>query len=173
MTQAYDDYSDLPTHVAEYLRQQDRKGSHGDRGKEAEGKVKKHLEDLNKKILPFLFEKLPDARAARGALKAVICDFLIQCRGITFYLEVKETQHPYRLSKDKVPQLTKLRKAELAGGVPMVLVWHSLQNKWRVAPISYFDGDTPASWDLRDLPLHASLDLALAHLPQWRAAVLV
>jgi hypothetical protein len=165
-------YSDLPPEVAKLLAQRDH-GSPKDRGKDTEGHIKRHFENLNRQILPFMFEKLPDARSARGAFKAVLCDFNVLCRSVSFYIEAKETEHPYRLARDKIPQIAKLRKAELAGGVPFVLVYHSLLGQWRCLPISYFDGPIPASWDLRNAPLFDDLKSALASIPQWKAVMFV
>lgn len=127
-----------------------------DRGKWAEKEAQKHLEALNTRYMDFAFERLPDARAAGGRLKASLCDFLWwwKAHGMsnTGLLEVKETKHDYRLAKDKLEQLPRMRKVRNAGGLGLVLVHHSTIGKWRIAPLEFFDGEIPPSWDLSPLP---------------------
>lgn len=136
-----------------------------DRGKWAEKEVEKHLKSLNEKYARFAYERLPDARAAGGRLKAALCDFLAWWErpdGHDSYLiEVKETKHDYRIAKDKLEQLPRMRKLRLAGAMGIVLIYHSSIDRWRGAPLEYFDGNIPPSWDLRELPTCATLAEAL------------
>ena len=133
----------------------------GDRGKWAEKQVQDLLENLNSKVSAFAFERLPDARAARGALKAQVSDFLVWWNKDHFPLEVKETVHDYRLEKGKLDQLPRLRKIYKAGFDGVVLVHHSTLQKWRVMSTIYFEGDIPPSWDLSKVPLHPDATTAL------------
>lgn len=142
-----------------------------DRGKDAEGKVSKYFEKLNGKILGFWAEKLPDARSAGGRLKAVLCDFLVCCNGVPFAIEVKETEHDYRLQADKVAQLPRLRKARYSGMRCLILVYHSGIKKWRGVPLDYLDGTIPTSWDLSELPTFNSAEEALNSLAPWVAFI--
>lgn len=129
-----------------------------ERGKAAERMVEDLLERWKGTHLRFFYERLPDARAARGYIKAQLCDYLAwyrvdtERRSIT--LEVKQTEHDYRITKDHLDQLPRLRAVALAGAYGVVLVFHSTLNKWRAMPVSYFDGPIPASWDLRNVPTY-------------------
>jgi penicillin-binding protein-related factor A (putative recombinase) len=134
------------------------------RGKYAEGKVRDHFKALNDKILPFWFERLPDARA--GSLQATLCDFLVVCRGTTFAIEAKETDQLSRLPKDKIKQVAKLRQADRCGMHSLVLVYFKKLEKWRVAPIAFFEG-SPPSWDMQALPLFKTCAEALESVAVW------
>lgn len=136
------------------------KESVGERGKTAEKAVTRHFDILNTRFAHFAFERLSDARAAGGRLKKQISDYLVWWGQWNVPLEVKSTEHDYRLSKDAISQLPKLNKVALAGAKPHVLVLFKTIEKWRIAPISYFDYGVP-SWDMRDLPLYDSAQQAL------------
>jgi hypothetical protein len=144
--------------------------SHANRGKVAEKATEKVLDDLNSRFMTFAYERLPDARSAGGRLKAVICDYLVWWKemvnnlpyGHSILLEVKETEHEYRLPKDKVSQYPRLKKFENAGATALVLVFHSKIDKWRVMTLRQLDhvaGD--ASWDLRNIETFNSASDAL------------
>lgn len=132
----------------------------GQRGKTAEKAVKALLERLNEKHFDFAYSRLPDARAAGGRLGAVICDFLVWYRGKSLLLEVKETQQNRRLAKDKLSQLATLQKVKAAGATPVVLVYHTELDRWRVSGVDFFEFGRP-SWDLSDLVLYVSAAEAL------------
>lgn len=135
-----------------------------DRGKYAEKQVTSLLEAQSTTYADFAFERLPDARAARGAFKAMVADFDIGVGslGLAVFLEVKEMKHLFRIAKDKLEQLARLRKWKLAGRTFYVLVYHSESDKWRLVPDSFFGLEgTPASWDLRPLPEYPSAEAAL------------
>lgn len=148
-----------------------KKASAGERGKWTEKQVEGELKYLNGKFASFCYERLPDARAARGALKASLCDFLFWWKRDTDHkvsglLEAKETEHDYRLPKDKLGQLARMRKVRLAGGVGVVIIYHSGLSKFRIAPLEFFDGEIPPSWDLRPLPLFNSVAEAMDSMPE-------
>ena len=141
-----------------------------DRGKWAEKEVQKHLDVLNNQYHDFAYDRQPDARAAGGRLKAALCDFLWWWRAGTTHrvsglLEVKETKHDYRLAKDKLDQLPRMRKVRNAGGYGLVLVYHSTIGKWRSIPVEWFNGPIPPSWDLSDVPTHDTAQKALEAHP--------
>ena len=133
-----------------------------DRGKWAEKEVQKFFQSQADRFAMFSFERLPDARAAMGRFKAMVADFDIGRPGLQAFVEVKETQHPYRLAKDKLEQLPRLRMWALAGREFAVIVYHSELNGWRIALKDFFGLDgMPASWDLRELPVYPTAEEAL------------
>lgn len=135
------------------------KESVGQRGKAAEKAVKTLLEKLNNQA-DFAFWRLADARAAGGRLQAQPGDFAYFSKGKGGVLEVKSTEHDYRLTKDAVSQLPTLTKLHLAGAQCPILVLHKALNQWRVIfPIDLPIG--PPSWDLRQFPLYGSAEEAL------------
>lgn len=143
----------------------------GQRGKFAEKEVEKLFSHLNDRVLNFAYERLPDARSAGGRLKAQLCDFLAwwqYCGGergedisISYQIEVKEIAHAFRLPRDKLGQLPKLRKIRRAGGVGIVIIYHTSTEMWRAIPLGFFNGEAPPSWDLSGVPKYASLAEAL------------
>lgn len=133
----------------------------GERGKIAQQLTEKYLKKVNDQHANFAYERLPDARAAGGHLKKQLCDYLCWFEPYSLPLEVKSTEHDYRISKDAISQLPLLKKVRLAGGRPYVLVLFKTIEKWRVAPIDYFAFGVP-SWDMRDLPLFDSAEEALS-----------
>lgn len=123
----------------------------GDRGKWAESQVVTILDDLNDR-LAVTYHRYPDARSARGGgIAAQPADYLVAAYGKSFHLEVKETEHDYRLKRDKIKQLPKLHKFEKCGMDFVAVVYHSQIERWRCVPSNHLPmGET--SWDLRDLP---------------------
>ena len=133
-----------------------------DRGKWAEKQVHSFLDSQASRFAMFSFERLPDARAARGRFKAMVADFDIARPGLSAFIEVKCSHHDYRIAKDKLEQLPRLRMWSLAGREFAVVIYHSELNKWRIALKDFFGLDgMPASWDLRELPLFDSAEDAL------------
>jgi hypothetical protein len=103
-----------------------------DRGKDAEKAVQKVLEAwVAEDPVHREFNRLVDTKAAGRTIKAAAADFeyyaLLNPSYERYYglVEVKETEHEYRLVRDKVPQLPALRKRANAGGLCAVLVYHS------------------------------------------------
>lgn len=138
------------------------KDSIGDRGKWAEKQVQSFFESQSARFAIFSYERLPDARAAQGRFKAMVADFDIGRPGLAAFVEVKSSEHEYRIAKDKLAQLPRLRMWALAGREYAVVVYHSSLNKWRIALKDFFGLDgTPASWNLEDLPLFDSAEEAL------------
>lgn len=128
-------------------------------GKETERLVEKQFDDWNSDSR-FSWHRLPDARAARGFLAAQPADYIWWRLPHGGYLEVKATQHEYRLAKDKIRQLPLLHKHALAGARNYVLVHHYLIGMWRIIPVAELQIGVP-SWDLRPYPLYDSALLAL------------
>lgn len=122
-----------------------------DRGKWAEAQAHDYLKALSAKRAEFDFERMPDARAAMGRIKATIGDFEFFMPGAHGVLEVKETKHAFRIAKDKLKQLPRLHKRAMCGGVCLVLVYHSSTNLWRALRAEHLPIG-PASWDLAGFP---------------------
>lgn len=132
-----------------------------DKGKWAEKQIQDLLVAYNRRFLDVTFHRLPDARAARGALAAQPADFLLAAHGRGYFLEVKETAQLHKLPRDKVSQAPELRKFALAGMGFAVLVYHSALDQWRCIPQEVFMGDLPASWDISHLELYDTPEKAL------------
>lgn len=128
-------------------------------GKETEKMVEGLFTEWNSQS-QFSWHRLPDAKAARGFIAAQPADYAWWRLPHGGYLEVKATNHAYRLAKDKVRQLNLLHKHALAGARCYVLVHHYLLGKWRVVNATKLQQGLP-SWDLSDEPLYDSAASAL------------
>ena len=140
-----------------------------DAGKWAEKEVQAWLEAKSAADAGFAWHRFPDARAARGALAAQPCDFLVSMAmddnggHRTVFLEVKETAQKNRLPKAKISQYGTLKKFYWTNADVMVLVYMSEFKKWVVLQATpeyndlfYFD-ECPPSFDL-------------SHLDKWDTA---
>ena len=119
------------------------------------------------------FNRMVDSKSAGRIIKAAAADFEYftdsnedNAHGL---IEVKETEHDYRLARAKVPQLPRLRKREKCGGQSYVVVYHSKTKKWRALTVKYLveNGDV-GSWNLAGLPSFDTCDGALASLVPGR-----
>jgi penicillin-binding protein-related factor A (putative recombinase) len=121
------------------------------RGKVAEGLVRKHLASVNRQ--DFAWSRLPDAHA--GSFQPALADFLLLNAGQMILLEVKETQHDYRLPVGNFSpdSRARMRLFQFAGAKCQVLIFHSGIKLWRTAELDYFGTQTTGSWDMRELPL--------------------
>ena len=128
-------------------------------GKKAEKLVEAVLKKWNNRA-GFAYFRLPDSRAARNFLTAQPGDFAYYCGPRAGILEVKSTQHSYRLAKDKVSQLPTLKKLSAAGAANLVLVQHTTENVWRVLYPGGLDASVP-SWDLRNVETYPDAESAL------------
>lgn len=126
--------------------------TYANRGKEAEGLVKKHLTKLSEQS-HTTFYRFPDARA--GSRQTAPADFMLVHAGHLILLEVKEVNHSYRLPHGNLTQVPKLRRFEMAGAVSIVLVYFKPEEAWRVAPVDYFLETSGGSWDMSEIPLKA------------------
>lgn len=141
----------------------------GNRGVFAEKKVQDYLTWWMAASPWREFNRMVDSKSAGRIIKAAAADFeyFTDCNEDHAHglIEVKETEHDYRLARDKVPQLPRLRKREKCGGQSYVLVYHSKLKKWRVLTVGYMveNGDK-GSWNLTELKAHDSCDAALASL---------
>lgn len=108
----------------------------------------------------FAWHRMPDARAARGALAAQPGDFVWRCGSHGGFLEVKALKKSKRLPAARLTQHAVLSKWSLAGGDNLVLVFQYPEMVWKVANIL----DLPfgvASWDLSKLSAFDTAEAAL------------
>lgn len=149
-----------------------KKNRFANRGEKAEKAVQKFLTDWANVSSTREFNRLVDSKAAGRVIKAAAADFEYFCKtayGEEFHglIEVKETEHEYRLGKDRITQLARLRKRQKCGGRCFVLVYHSTIRAWRALTLQYLEttGDK-GSWNLSDLPAFDSVAEALASVPR-------
>jgi hypothetical protein len=143
------------------------------RGKEPEKEVHEFIDEWAAKSPHREANRLLDSRAAKRIIEAAKADFDFYCGfdPATAYfglIEVKSTEHEYRLARDKVPQLPHLRKRAMCGGVCVVLVFHSTLKKWRLCEASWLgnSGDK-GSWNIGHLHGWDTPEEALhAHYPE-------
>lgn len=143
------------------------KDPRGDLGKWAEKQTHTWLEEMSKRTLRFKYHRLPDARAARGALAAQPSDFIVGLRGIASWLEVKETEQVRRLPKAKISQYGQLYSWYLANFQVFVLVYRSKLDDWVILNgYQLFEGDAVSltSFSMDDQPSYPTAAAALAAL---------
>lgn len=135
------------------------KDTTGQRGKAAEKAIEGVLKKWNDKA-NFAYWRLPDSRSARSYLAAQPGDFVYFADPYAGIIEVKETSHPVRISKDKISQLPNLHKLSLAGAHSVVVVHHSATKLWRaIHPHQLPFG--AASWDLSGFTTFETAEAAL------------
>lgn len=128
------------------------KDTRGQRGKTAEKITEDWLKVMNRQFAQFKFLRLPDARSARGRMKAMPSDFLIATpRGATF-IEVKEVDHEFRIPAANISQLPELKAWKLAGARACVLVLFKRQWRWRCVDVGDMETRSNGSWDWSGLP---------------------
>lgn len=131
----------------------------GQRGKKAEKEVDVLLKKWNGRA-SFSHYRMPDARAAMGRLSASPGDFIYFTCTCAGFIEIKSTEHSYRIAKDKISQLPTLKKFEMAGARSVILIHHSTENVWRaVTPDMLIEGSP--SWDLSKHQTYSTAEAAL------------
>ena len=145
-----------------------RKSKLADRGKVAEDKVREYLEAWASRDTRRDFDRLVDTKAAGRVIRAAAADFEFFCtNGVEVaagLIEVKETEHPYRLDRKRLTQAARLRKRAKCGCTVLVVVYHSTLKKWRtLSSAQVLDATVGGSWDLRDRPMFDTPGEALAH----------
>lgn len=116
-------------------------------GKEVERLVEHHFKALNDGHQDFAWHRMPDARAARGALAAQPADYLLAKGGAAIFMEVKALKHERRLPRARVSQLPTLLKWNQAGVESFVIVFHYTTGVWRCVPTKVLDPSL-TSWVL-------------------------
>lgn len=128
-------------------------------GKETEKLVEGVFDKWNTRVT-FAWHRLPDAKSARGALKAQPADYLYRSGSHSGFIEVKALKHNYRLPRDRVSQLATLRKWSLAGGENLVLVHHYMTGEWKWQWAQFLD-PAATSWVLSDLKAYPDPESAM------------
>lgn len=125
--------------------------STANRGKVAEGLVKKRLEHLARSST-FVWHRFADMRA--GVRQVALADFMFVNDGRLSLLEVKEVAHDFRLPHGNfsADQVARMRMWDIAGCDAIVLIHHSTTRLWRRLPADYFVTRVGGSWDLRPYP---------------------
>lgn len=150
-----------------------------DQGKWAEDKVRGWLNAYQQRVASFCFNRILDARSARGAMaNPQPGDFQwfldlrytvgsgeytrqVTANGL---IEVKSVQHTHLLPyKNFTPdQIARMRIRQLAGSLPLVLVAfrpEGLKPYWRTAPLEFFeDQQRKGSWDFSDIDAYTHCD---------------
>lgn len=128
-------------------------------GKETEKLVESLFATWNEKQA-FAWHRLPDARSARGALRAQPADYMYRHGPYSGFVELKALKHEYRLPADRLTQLPTLKKWTLAGAQNVVLVFHYMTGHWRVLRPESLHTGVP-SWDLSQHTTYNSAEEAL------------
>lgn len=133
-----------------------------DRGKEAEKQAQDYLTSWAFGRSDRDFERLADTKSAGRITKQAKADFEALRGGTYVLLECKQTEHGYRLERDRLTQLPRLRKQAAAGAVCVVLVYHSTLKQWRAVDVGWLLlPNDKGSWNLTALPLYDSCAQAL------------
>lgn len=130
------------------------------RGKYAEDKLHDYMKWWSQDDTHREASRLVDTKAAGRIIKAAKADFEYFARAyrdVHGLLEVKQTEHDYRLERAKVPQLPSLRKRQKCGGQCFVVVYHANVKAWRALSVPYLtDTGDKGSWDLRAVPTYST-----------------
>ncbi|VTU31833.1 hypothetical protein H4CHR_02888 [Variovorax sp. PBS-H4] len=136
-----------------------RKSKFADRGKEAENAASKYLSQWASGYANREFNRLVDTKAAGRIIKASKADFeffYFPTNSVFAFfglLEVKETEHDYRLERAKVSQMPRLVKHMKCGGTCHVLVHHKTIDKWRCINALWMrDNGDKGSWNIAEFP---------------------
>ena len=133
-----------------------------DRGQYAQGKVQDFLKSVARRNAVVDWERIYDARSSGGKIPKRPGDYAVFAPKHHIWIEVKQTAHNSRITKQSLTQIPKLTIRELAGGTIIILVYHSTTKLWRAPQFSIFR-DCPAvpSWDLSDLPTFDTVEGAI------------
>ena len=137
------------------------------RGKTAEEKVTAFLKAYDARHQDFDWARNYDAHSAGGRFQRQTGDFQFYKTNVHGVIEAKEVAHDFRLpfKNFTAEGVAKLWKRELAGGVVIVLVYHSTSGLWRMPPFTAFRGPrVGGSWDLTPWPAFESCSDALGNL---------
>lgn len=140
-------------------------------GKFCEKKVRALLEKESAGNSRFAYERLHDARAARGKFPAQTCDFHINTfnstgRPMSIFLECKETIEEDKISIDAFPQFPRIYRKMLAGATGLLVVWHSKQRVFRFVPLAPFPIST-RTFKLAEYPTTKKIDDLLQFIHKY------
>lgn len=142
------------------------KSIYADRGKWAESVVEAWLSARSSASTPFAWHRFTDTRAARNYVQKQPSDYLVVDRGITTFLEVKETAQLHRFPKDKLSQFGKLKMFDLARARVIVLIYRSSSDDWTTLDrVDLFDHDlVPKSFPWSHRPSYPNCSTALQEI---------
>lgn len=134
--------------------------SNANRGKRGEGLFKAACTRITRQ--GFIFYRFPDAFT--GAKSPVPADYLLMEDGQVYLMEIKETEHEYRLKHGNVgaDQIARMRNWQLAGAKSYVIVFHSTTNLWRVIPADDLVEREGGSWNLTEYAQFTNADNAIS-----------
>lgn len=132
--------------------------STGNRGKYAEGAVKKYMAGITDTL--FTYHRFPDAHA--GSMVSAPADFMFLYKGKLTLLEVKEVDTENRLPYGNfdTAQVARMKLWRLAGADTWVLVYFKEIKRWRMAGAEWFEnrprlsetGRPIGSWKMETTP---------------------
>lgn len=129
-------------------------------GKWLEKQVKKMFDREAEKIT-FDYERLYDARSARGMFPAQTSDYHVNCYNSygtakSIYIECKETENKNHVGIGEFPQFPRIYAKMLAGAHGILVVAHFPEREFRVLNLN--DADiTTRKFDLTALPKERKL----------------
>jgi hypothetical protein len=128
------------------------KKKQGSRGKAAEAKIRRILVEFQAANPDdFQFMRPPDTRAAGRPMPPTVADFVCSHRGkLELALEVKETEHEYRLQKRAFPQYPRMRRHLKCGGRAYLAILHRTTKRWRLIDVAGMPSLEKGSWDLME-----------------------
>ena len=106
----------------------------GDKGKYAEKKFTEFLKEQSKNPI-FDWDRIPDARTARGRIGKRKGDFYIFHAGTAYLIELKECKHDYRMPTKRLTQLPKMLRFAMTGNRALAIIYHSQTKLWRALPM--------------------------------------
>lgn len=147
---------------------------YGNKGKSSEGLVQDWLDEKSKAIIGFNWHRMPDARAARGALGKQPSDFLVGMNynpllpGRTWWLEVKEVKEGRRLPRSSLRQYGMLKVWSYSSIQPLVVVHHLTWRRWLYLEAGTLfeetaDGEAVKSFLLEGIPSFGTHEALLNH----------
>lgn len=142
------------------------KKSAADRGKKPEDEVRKYLKAYDERTHRFDWHRNYDAHTAGGRFQRQTGDFEFYFPDAHGVIEVKQVDHAFRLPHKNYAEekVAKVYKRMLAGGMAIVLVYHTPIDQWRVTTLTPFRERTGGSWDLSAWELYPTAKAALDSL---------
>lgn len=107
-------------------------------GKTTEKNVRKVFDIEEERNVHFAFERLYDARAARGKFPPQTSDFHADLNGRSLYIECKETRDPDTVSISAFDQFPRMKRKEMAGAAGALIVYHIQERVYRFVPLIDF-----------------------------------
>lgn len=107
-------------------------------GKATEKKVRKEFDKEEENNVHFAFERLYDAKAARGKFPPQTSDYHVDFNGRSIYVECKETTDPDTISISAFDQFPRMKRKAMAGAPGALVVYHIKERVYRLVPLADF-----------------------------------